>query len=304
MSLNDLKKNSQTFLNNTRNKSLSLKAKPAAAKDERWWKLTTVNNEGEAIIRFLPPCEGEDESFILYHDYSFKGPTGKSYWEKSLRNIGQSDPVAKLNSEDYKSEDPNREAAAKKRTRRDNYVANILVINDKANPENNGKVFLFRFGKQVFAKIDALMFPDEPEEGMDAIEPGNPFDFWAGNNFKLKAVQKSEYPNYESSKFAGKSSLYDGDDDKLEEVYKNLHSLKEFNDPANYKSYEELEKRLFEVLEIGTSASPASRIRHAIDKDSEDFSEPSLTSRVDSTEDEGGADQLDNLLASLNLNDD
>lgn len=212
--------------------------------DERKWKPTVDDNgNGYAVIRFLPAAEGMETPWVRYWDHGFKGPTGQWYIEKSLTTIGQKDPVSELNSRLWNSGIEEDKETARKQKRRLHYVSNILVVNDPANPANNGKVFYYEFGKKIFDKIMDLMQPQFPGE-----TPVNPFDFWNGADFELKIRNVAGYRNYDKSEFKSTSALFDADEVKLEATYNQMHDLNEFVDPANFKSYEELEGRLGLVL--------------------------------------------------------
>jgi hypothetical protein len=217
--------------------------------DDRFWKPEVdKSGNGYAVIRFLPAAEGEDLPWVKYWDHGFKGPTGQWYIENSLTSIGQPDPVSELNSQLWNSGVESDKDKARTQKRRLHYVTNIMVVEDPANPSNNGKVFLYKFGKKIFDKIMDVMQPQFADE-----EPINPFDFWEGANFKLKIRNVEGYRNYDKSEFASASKLSD-DDDKLEGIYNGLHALKDFTDPKNYKSYDELKAKLMRVL--GENAAP------------------------------------------------
>lgn len=212
--------------------------------DDRIWKPNVDKaGNGYAVIRFLPAPEGEDLPWVRYWDHGFKGPTGKWYIENSLTSIGQQDPVSEMNSQLWNSGIESDKEVARQRKRRLHYVSNILVISDSANPENEGKVLLFKYGKKIFDKVMDVMQPQFEDE-----TPVNPFDFWGGANFKLKIRNAEGYRNYDKSEFDGVTELFDGDEAKLEYVFNQLHSLKEFTDPENYKTYTELKKKLYDVL--------------------------------------------------------
>ena len=218
--------------------------------DERMWIPTRDKaGNGYAIIRFLPPPEGNDLPWARYWDHAFQGPTGQWYIENSLTSIGQNDPVSELNSKLWNTGLDDDKATVRKQKRRLNYVTNIMVLSDPGNPENEGKVFLYKFGKKIYDMIMDVMQPQFQDE-----QPVNPFDFWEGADFKLKIRKVEGYRNYDKSEFASPSALMGGDDSKLEQVYKSLYSLKEFTDPANYKSYDELKQKLDRVL--GGVAAP------------------------------------------------
>lgn len=212
--------------------------------DERKWKPTVDKaGNGYAVIRFLPATEGQDVPWVRYWDHGFKGPTGRWYIEKSLTSIGKDDPVSELNSRLWNSGRDEDKETARSQKRRLHYVSNIYVVSDPANPENEGKVFLYEYGKKIFDKIMDVMQPQFQDE-----TPVNPFDFWGGADFKLKIRNVEGYRNYDKSEFGDTSALLGGDDTQLEAVYNKLHNLGEFVDPSSYKSYEELSKKLYEVL--------------------------------------------------------
>lgn len=211
--------------------------------DERQWKPTVDKaGNGYAVIRFLPAPEGNELPWVKYWDHGFKGPTGQWYIEKSLTSIGQQDPVSEMNSKLWATESDEMRAIARERKRRLHYVANIFVEQDSGNPENEGKVFLYTFGKKIFDKIMDVMQPQFADE-----DPINPFDFWEGASFKLKIRNVEGYRNYDKSEFSSQKALSDDDDD-LEQVYESLYDLSEFTDPSSYKTYEELSARLAMVL--------------------------------------------------------
>ena len=211
--------------------------------DDRVWKPTVdkVGN-GYAEFRFLPAPEGEDLPWVRYWDHGFKGPTGQWYIEKSLTSIGQQDPVGELNSTLWNSGHDEDKETARRQKRRLHYVSNIYIVSDPGNPDNNGKVFLYQYGKKIFDKIMDVMQPAFQDE-----TPMNPFDFWEGGNFKLKIRQVEGYRNYDKSEFASASVLYE-DEAKLETIYNMMHPIGEWADPANYKSYDELKKKLDTIL--------------------------------------------------------
>ena len=218
--------------------------------DDRFWKPEVDKaGNGYAVLRFLPAPEGEDLPWVRYWDHGFKGPTGRWYIENSLTSIGQPDPVGELNSTLWNSGREEDKETARKQKRRLHYVTNVMVVADPSNPQNEGKVFLFKFGKKIFDKIMDVMQPAFQDE-----DPVNPFDFWEGADFKLKIRNVEGYRNYDKSEFSSQSPLLNGDDDKLEEVYNKLYSLQEFVDPKNYKSYAELKAKLNQVL--GSDAMP------------------------------------------------
>lgn len=215
-----------------------------SGEDTRFWKPTVDKaGNGYAVIRFLPSPDDDGMEWARYWDHGFKGPTGKWYIEKSLTSIGQKDPLAELNSRLWATEDPDNQKLVRERKRRLHYVTNILVVSDPSNPDNEGKVFLYNFGKKIFDKVMDLMQPQFPDE-----DPVNPFDLWQGADFVLKIRKVEGYRNYDKSEFKSPSALYEGDENRLQAVADNLYSLREFTDPSNYKTYEQLQTKLMEVL--------------------------------------------------------
>lgn len=250
VSFRDLKRNSSSTFEKL-NKELSKLNQPSySSKDDRLWSCQTDKaGNGSAIIRFLPARPGEDTPFARVWSHGFKGPTGLWYIEKSLTTIGKEDPVGALNNRLWNSGLESDKATAREQKRQLNYYSNIYVVKDPANPENEGKVFLFRYGKKIFEKLNDLMNP--VEDPLDQKDPINPFDFWEGANFKLRIRRVEGYANYDKSEFETPGPL--ADDDKMEEIWKSQYSLEEFLDPKTFKTYEELQKQLSRVLETGAA---------------------------------------------------
>jgi hypothetical protein len=231
----------------------------SGSSDDRLWKLDVdKSGNGYAVIRFLPAPEGEDLPFVKLYSHAFQGPGGW-YIENSLTTLGQKDPVSELNSELWNNGTDAGKELARKQKRKLTYVSNIYVVKDPANPANEGKVFLFKYGKKIFDKLTAAMQPEfEDEEAID------PFDFWKGANFKLKAKNVAGYRNYDSSEFANPSPLLD-DDEALEAVWRKQYSLAEHIAADQFKSYDELKKRLDYVL--GNKGTPRYQDPEEFDED-------------------------------------
>ena len=212
--------------------------------DDRLWKpqLDKTGN-GYAVIRFLPAPDGEDLPWAKLYSHAFQGPGGW-FIENSLTTLGQKDPVSEYNSQLWNSGLESDKDVARKQKRKLSYYSNIYVVKDPVNPDNEGKVFLFKFGKKIFDKITAAMQPEFEDE-----EPINPFDFWQGANFKLKIKKVAGYWNYDSSEFARPDALLD-DDDAMEAIWKKEYSLQSLVAPDQFKTYEELKTRLDYVLGI------------------------------------------------------
>ena len=243
MSLSTLKKsNSLDKLLN----AVEAENKPQEKKsyvDERLWKpVLDKTGNGYAVIRFLPAVDGEDLPWAKVWNHAFQGPTGQWYIENSLTTLGNNDPVSEMNSAYWNSGVESDKEIARRQKRKLQYFSNIYVVSDPKNPENEGKVFLFRFGKKIFDKCMEAMQPAFEDE-----TPVNPFHFWEGANFKLKIRKVDGYWNYDKSEFEAPSPLFDNDD-AIEEVWKQQYALNEFTAPTNFKSYDELKTRLDMVL--------------------------------------------------------
>ena len=220
--------------------------------DDRLWKpVMDKSGNGYAIIRFLPAVDGEDMPWSKVWNHAFQGPTGQWYIENSLTTLGQNDPVSEMNSAYWNSGVESDKEIARRQKRKLQYFANIYVVQDQSNPQNEGKVMLYRFGKKIFDKCMEAMQP-----AFDDEVAVNPFDFWKGANFKLKLRKVEGYWNYDKSEFSDPSPLFD-DDDKLEEVWKKQYPLSEFTAASNFKSYDELKKRLDTVLTGTTTVGNA-----------------------------------------------
>jgi hypothetical protein len=233
--------------------------------DDRFWQPTRDKaGNGYAVIRFLPGNAEAPTPWVRYWDHGFKGPTGQWYIEKSLSSIGQPDPVGELNGRmwnnphEFGMSEQQAQALVRQRKRNLRYVANVLVIEDPAQPENNGQVKLYRFGKRIFDKIMDAMQPKFPDE-----TPINPFDMWQGADFVLKIRQVDGYPNYDKSEFKSPAALFGGDEDRLETLYNQQHDTSEWVDPKNFKSYDELKARL--ALVLGESAPRTKKQEAALD---------------------------------------
>ena len=210
--------------------------------DERLWKPEVDKaGNGYAVIRFLPAPDKEDLPWAKLYSHAFQGPGGW-YIENSLTTVGSKDPVSEYNTELWNSGTDANKQIARNQKRKLSYYSNIYVVKDPANPDNEGKVFLYKFGKKIFDKIMAAMQPEFEDES-----PINPFDFWQGANFKVKIKKVAGYWNYDSSEFASVSPLLD-DDKALEDVWKKEYSLAEITDASQFKTYDELKKRFDYVL--------------------------------------------------------
>ena len=250
MGFKDLKSASGSNYQSLASEMDKMAKKSESYKDDRMWKADTdKTGNGYAEIRFLPAPDGEDLPWARVWNHGFRGPGGW-YIENSLTTIGLKDPVSEMNSQLWASGSDDDKKIARDRKRKLSYISNILVVSDPKNPQNEGKVFLFRYGKKIFEKIQEAMNPQFQDE-----KPTNPFDFWNGATFKLKIRQVEGYTNYDRSEFAAPSAVLGGDDAALEKLWKKEFSLKEFTDPKSFKTYEELKTRLRDVLGDNIRAS-------------------------------------------------
>ena len=218
--------------------------------DDRFWKLEADKaGNGTATIRFLPNPDPNELPWVRIFNHGFQGPTGKWYIENSLTTIGQADPVGELNSRLWNTGNEADKEIARKQKRKLTYIANVLIVSDPKHPENEGQVRLFRFGKKIFDKIMDKARPTFEDE-----TPVNVFDLWEGADFKLRQRKVEGYANYDQSTFMEPSSVAESEDELLE-VMSKVHELKEFIDPKNFKSYEELSRKLASVL--NSEAAPS-----------------------------------------------
>lgn len=272
MAFADLKKKSGSFANLT--KEIEKMSSGGKKVDERFWKpQVDKSGNGFAVIRFLPESEGAELPWAQVWSHAFQGPGGW-YIENSLTTLGQKDPVSALNSSLWNSGNESDKDIARKQKRKLSYYSNIYVVKDPLNPENEGKVFLYKFGKRIFDKLMAKMQPDE--NAYDPEPAFNPFDLWKGADFKLKITKVAGFWNYDKSEFDRPGTLGGFSDAELEGIYNKEYSLKEFTDPSNFKSYEELETRLSMVL--NKRSTP--RVDESLEDESEgrgSFNSPDIT---------------------------
>ncbi len=298
MSFADLKKQSKLgSLTAKLVKEVDKMNKAGSSGDDRLWKLECdKSGNGYAVIRFLPAPNGEDLPFVKLYSHAFQGPGGW-YIENSLTSLGQKDPVSEYNTMLWNNGTDAGKELARKQKRKLTYMANIYVVKDPANPSNEGGVFLYKFGKKIFDKLTAAMQPEfEDEEAID------PFDFWQGANFKLKAKNVAGYRNYDSSEFARTSALLE-DDDAMEALWKKEYSLAELVAADQFKDYDTLKKRLDYVL--GNKGTPRFQDQETVEQEEEfnaanrgdtrstttdaGFNSPDITLSSNKTEDEDDA---------------
>ena len=301
MSFADLKKQSKLgSLTQKLVKEVEKMNNAGSTGDDRLWKLEVdKGGNGYAVIRFLPAPDGEDLPFVKLYSHAFQGPGGW-YIENSLTTLGQKDPVSEHNRELWNSGIDSDKDTVRKQKRKLSYYANIYVVKDAANPQNEGQVFLYKFGKKIFDKIMEAMQPEFEDE-----TPINPFDFWQGANFKLKLKKVAGYWNYDSSEFDRPGPLLD-DDDALEALWKKEYSLAALTAEDQFKTYEQLQNRLKMVL--GQRSAPQRYDEETANEDNDrgsytpdfqsrrpepastaDFNAPDITPKSTASEDEDDA---------------
>lgn len=251
-SFKDLKKSRTNSLSALKEEFTKLQNKTYDNNDDRfWYPAVDKGGNGRAIIRFLPAPPSEEVPFVIEYKHSFKGPTGLYYIENCLSTVGKEDPVNVFNGKLWATGNEKDKEQAREQKRKKSFISNIYVIKDPLNPENEGKVKLFRYGVKIFEKLNELMnpaFDDDPQI--------NPFDLWEGANFEIRIATIDKYRNYDKSKFADPAPLFD-DDEKLEEIWNSEYPLQPFVDAENkdlFKSYEDLEKKLNRVLGLNDTA--------------------------------------------------
>jgi len=253
MSFKDLKKKSKDISKLTQELDKLNKGGAESYKDDRFWKpeLDQASN-GFAVIRFLPVVDGEDVPWARIFSHGFQGKGG---WliENCPTTLGKKCPICEGNNELWNSGNEDDKTVARDRKRKLSYVSNIMVVSDPKHPENEGKIFLFMYGKKIFDKLMEKIQPEFPDD-----EPINVFDFWQGANFKLKIRKVAGYVNYDKSEFETPSALLGGEDAKLEELWKKQYALKEFTSAENFKSYDELKTKMDTVLKGGNDSKAKS----------------------------------------------
>jgi len=262
MSFADMRKNSARSVEQLA-KTLSESEKFEGTADTRYWSLKTdATGTGSAVIRFLPASAGEIDKapYVKVWSHGFKGPTGQWYIERSLTTLGKPDPVSEHNQKLWATETKENRDLASKRKRKLRYISNIYVVKDGANPENEGKVFLYSYGQKIFDKIKGALEPEfEDQEGV------NVFDLWTGANFRLRVKKVGDFPNYDASEFAKSAPLLD-EDEQLEVVWNTQYKLQDEIAPSTFKAYDELKTRFYSVIcedsddvPVGTGRAPQKR---------------------------------------------
>lgn len=246
MDFKTFKKNSNKNIEKLVGELDKMKSGGAKFIDDRFWTVPMDDKvgNGTALIRFLPACGDNKLAWVSLFSHAFQGPGGW-YIENSLTSLGQPDPVSEANSALWATGIEANKTLVRNRKRKQSFISNILVLSDTKKPENEGKIFLFKYGKKIFQKIQDKIAPEVQFEGQVPVDP---FDFWTGANFRLIVKKVEGYPNYDNSFFENPSPLLGGDDTKLENIWKAQYDLSEFTSPNNFKSYDDLKTRFDRVL--------------------------------------------------------
>lgn len=296
----NLKRNSGSSLDKLSKAIESLNSTNYNNDEDKYWKCEVdKSGNGYAIIRFLPapPQDGDDSiPFQKYYDHGFQG-VGGWYIEKSLTTINKPDPCSEYNSQLWSSGIEANKEIARKQKRRLHYVSNVYIVKDPKHPENEGKTFLFRYGKKIMEKLTGAMNPQFEDE-----TPFDPFHLWTGANFKLKIRKVDGYQNYDSAEFDTPGPLKD-DDDELEAIWKSEHSLLEIVDQKNFKTYDELKSKLDRVLGLTSPTVSRSNTMEAVKQQKIQDKEEEIES-VFTKNDSGEESDSDMDYFSALLNDD
>lgn len=278
----NMKKNKKSLYDKIVQETNKMQSSEKSSADDRFWQPEVDKaGNGSAIVRFLPATQNESLPWVRLFSHGFQGPGGW-YIENSLTTLGEQDPVGEFNTTLWNRGDDAGKDQARTQKRRLSYISNIYVVKDPARPEREGNVYLYKYGKKIFDKINDLMHPEFDDE-----EALNPFDLWEGANFRMKIRNFEGYRNYDKSEFGSPSALLE-DDDELEAVWGKQFSLQDFLDTKNFKSYAELKAKMTRVLglENVTSSNRSFADDVAIAEDSIGSAEPEYASSTSDDDDD------------------
>lgn len=229
--------------------------------DDGTWSLKMNKETGtaQAVIRFLPPLNG-DLPYELYYSHAFKDDDGKwCFVNRCNTTFKDKCPVCEKNSILYNSGIEANKAIVSQRKRRKNYVFNIYVRRDPEHPENEGKVWKFKCGAQIFQMIFDSISPS-----FDGEEVKRPFDIDSGHDFHIrirKDASKGGMPTYDKSAFAAEATPLADSEAEIEEIYNQMVDLKEFVN-SERQSYEDLQRiadnAYHKIIPVGSSSSSSS----------------------------------------------
>jgi hypothetical protein len=244
-------------------------------KDTRFWTPTVDKDKNATVLmRFLPDQNGELWSKYYSHAFNFMVDGQKKWWIRNCINTFGYDkdcPICKKNMELWNSSFESDKAIASTRKRKESYVSNVLIIQNKNKPEEEGKVFFYKFGKKIFEKIKSRIVPaDKDKEDPDFLE-FNPYHPLEGATFKLKCKQQGDYPNYDDSEFSICKPLFDGNEKKIQAVLDSCYDLAEFTDIKNYPTNEELVQKLGTIL--GISKPKIKDVKEIVEEEIDDVND-------------------------------
>lgn len=288
LSFSDLKKFRENNVNKISDQLTKMVSKQNFKEDDDrfWYPDVDKAGNGFAVIRFLPEVKGEDFPFVRLFQHSFQGPTGSWYIENSLTTLSKPDPVSEHNTFLWNTGVDADKEIARKQKRKLVFISNILVVKDPANPKNEGKVFLFKYGKKLYDKLNEMMNPTT--EGEEKV---NPFDFWEGCNLKLKIKTVANFRNYDSSMFEPKSPVAKTDEE-IETIWNSQYPLKPFVAEDQFKPYDELTVKLNRVLGLnGATAKPVENVAQSTSK----TEKPKELAELDEEDDDASLSYFQNL---------
>lgn len=266
-------------------------------KDERFWELTKDNDyNGEAIVRFLPQPESKKGfPIIKMLNHGFK-QNGRWFIENCPTIIGKPCPICEKAIVEYAKHE-NEENFKNPFYKKTRYIACILVVKDPGKPENEGQIMLWSFGPSIYDKI---MDGVAPESGLtEAIEA---FDLYDGVNFLIKSHKKDKWPNYSNSKFMTSATPVAKKDKEIEKIFNSIINVDEFLEEDKFKSAEELQKKLNDILGIGENNEKANDKKNKSnrtkdnDKSSKDDEDEEENNEDEDFEDNEGNVDFDSLV--------
>lgn len=268
--------------------------------DPKEWKIKTdAAGNGEALIRFLPSKTEDGLPIVKLVNHSFK-VNGKWYWENCSSTHGDFDscPVCKyINEKDLYNTDKTEWQLIKRKA---SYYANILVLKDPQAPENEGKVFKFRFGQKIYDKIVAMV---NVNTDMGEV-PVDVTCVFSGANFLLKAKKVDKHQNYDDSRFMQQSQLPKIEDEAYQKyLMENMVDLSEIVAPSQFKPFDELETKFKKTMGVSMVAgAAASSAAAAINSQLDDFDAQMNAFDAGTTAAIAASDSsADDLMASLDL---
>jgi hypothetical protein len=248
------------------------------------------------VVRLVPNVESPERTLYHYYNHIWKSVlTNQLVSTLCPTTYGERCPIDEYRSKVYQTKDEAKIKEINPIRRDEKWLANVYVVKDPTNPDNQGQVKILRFGKQIYNIIDQAMSGDDAEEFGARI-----FDLSdKGCNLRIKVDEnQGGYANYTTSKFMSPSALEGAPD--IDEIYaacKNLESLQE------HKSYEDIQK-LLKVHFLGEEEAPVVN-NYDLEDEEEAYVAPIKATKV-SSEDEDHDDttstkeaQIEDILKDL-----